>query len=65
MSPGDGSGCDAERRADDHLSLVAGISKLQITELDKHGITPWSEFQPQVFRTDDYESKALKKIGAP
>ena len=30
--------CDAQRRADDHLSLVAGISKLQIGELDKHGI---------------------------
>ena len=31
--------CDAQRRADDHLSLVAGISKLQIAELGKHGIT--------------------------
>jgi len=30
--------CDAQRRADDHLSLVAGISKLQIVELGKHGI---------------------------
>jgi len=30
--------CDAQRRADDHLSLVAGISGLQIGELAKHGI---------------------------
>jgi uncharacterized protein len=31
--------CDARRRADDHVSLVAGISKLQINELAKHGVT--------------------------
>lgn len=31
--------CDQRRRADDHLSLVAGISKLQITELQARGIT--------------------------
>jgi uncharacterized protein len=30
--------CDARRRADDHLCLVAGISKLQINELRKRGI---------------------------
>ncbi|QNP41617.1 TM0106 family RecB-like putative nuclease [Lysobacter solisilvae (ex Woo and Kim 2020)] len=31
--------CDAQRRADDHLSLVAGISKAQIDEFISHGIT--------------------------
>jgi predicted RecB family nuclease len=30
--------CDARRRADDHLCLVAGISKVQIDELKRHGI---------------------------
>lgn len=30
--------CDAQRRADDHLSLVAGISKAQIDEFTAHGI---------------------------
>ncbi len=31
--------CDKRRRDDDHLCLVAGISKLQINELSRHGIT--------------------------
>ena len=31
--------CDRRRRDDDHLFLVAGISKLQINELNQHGIT--------------------------
>ncbi|TDK26264.1 TM0106 family RecB-like putative nuclease [Luteimonas aestuarii] len=30
--------CDERRRADDHLSLVAGITKIQIDELAAHGI---------------------------
>ena len=30
--------CDGKRRADDHLSLVAGISKGQIGELAKHAV---------------------------
>lgn len=30
--------CDERRRADDHLSLVAGISKVQIAELGTRGI---------------------------
>ena len=30
--------CDARRRDDDHLCLVAGISKLQIAELRKNGV---------------------------
>ena len=31
--------CDERRRADDHLCLVAGISKIQINELKQRGIT--------------------------
>lgn len=31
--------CDKQRRDDDHLCLVAGISSLQIAELKDHGIT--------------------------
>ncbi len=31
--------CDARRRADDHLSLVAGISSLQIAEFNANGVT--------------------------
>src|SRR4029450_10499784 len=31
--------CDGKRHADDHLSLVAGISKSQIGELNKHAVT--------------------------
>jgi len=30
--------CDQRRRDDDHLSLVAGISKIQTTELVNHGV---------------------------
>ncbi len=30
--------CDGRRRADDHLSLVAGISKLQMDELKRRGV---------------------------
>ncbi len=32
------SECDTRRRADDHLCLVAGISKIQINELKQHSI---------------------------
>jgi uncharacterized protein len=35
--------CDAKWREDDHPSLVAGISKSQIGELAKHGITTTAE----------------------
>jgi uncharacterized protein len=35
--------CDNKRHADDHLSLVAGISKLQIGELGKRAVTKTAE----------------------
>ena len=31
--------CDVKRHADDHLSLVAGISKIQIGELGEHAVS--------------------------
>lgn len=31
-------GCDSRRRRDDHLCLVAGITKIQRTELVRHGV---------------------------
>lgn len=36
--------CDNKRRADDHLSLVAGIRSLQMVELEKHSITKLEQF---------------------
>jgi uncharacterized protein len=36
--------CDKTWREDDHLSLVAGISKLQRAELEEHGITTLETF---------------------
>ena len=35
--------CDARRRADDHLCFVAGISKLQVSELAGHDIRTTAE----------------------
>jgi uncharacterized protein len=36
--------CDKRRRADDHLSLVAGITRLQRRELEAHRITTLEHF---------------------
>ena len=33
------SPCDTKRHADDHISLVAGISRMQRRELESQGIT--------------------------
>ena len=35
--------CDSRRRDDDHLCLVAGISKLQINELQQQGVATVEE----------------------
>jgi predicted RecB family nuclease len=35
--------CDARRRRDDHLCLVAGISASQMTELMRHGVSTLSD----------------------
>jgi predicted RecB family nuclease len=31
--------CDGKRRENDHLSLIAGISEIQIAELEERGIS--------------------------
>ncbi|MFN8888088.1 MAG: TM0106 family RecB-like putative nuclease, partial [Cyclobacteriaceae bacterium] len=36
--------CDDKRRADDHLSLIAGMRSLQMVELEKHNITKLEQF---------------------
>jgi predicted RecB family nuclease len=36
--------CDDKRRGDDHLSLIAGISRMHIGELNKHEILKLEEF---------------------
>jgi uncharacterized protein len=53
------------RHTDDHLSLVAGISKSQIGELKKHTVTT-AELAavplPLQWRPDRVPSKATKKF---
>jgi hypothetical protein len=39
--------CEEKRRRDDHLCLVAGISKSEIGELKRHGITTMTDFPGQ------------------
>ena len=39
--------CNERRRQDDHLSFVAGVSKLQIAELDKWNVTTLQALRPQ------------------
>ena len=36
--------CDKQRRGDDHLSLIAGIRKMHIGELNKNDVTKLEEF---------------------
>lgn len=56
--------CDARRRQDDHLCLVAGISKLQIEELRGHAVDTTAElagvplplpWKPERGAVDSYE----------
>ena len=56
--------CDKRRHDDDHLSLVAGITKIQINELKRHGILTTSAlaemllpltWQPERGTTQSYE----------
>ncbi|SDR63347.1 uncharacterized protein SAMN05519103_08516 [Rhizobiales bacterium GAS113] len=58
--------CDAKRRADDHLSLVAGISKVQITELGEQAITTGSALAampiPLTFKPSRGSANALERV---
>lgn len=58
--------CDARRRRDDHLSLVAGISKSQIGELDRHGIDSTAALAampiPLQWRPDRGAARSYEKV---
>jgi uncharacterized protein len=58
--------CDQRRRADDHMSLVAGISKSQIGELERRGIgtmTSLAELpMPLQWRPERGATKSYEKI---
>jgi predicted RecB family nuclease len=58
--------CDAKRRNDDHLSLIAGISKSQIAELEEHAITTGATLAamplPLPFKPSRGSTKALQRV---
>jgi uncharacterized protein len=58
--------CDAKRRRDDHLSLVAGISKAQITELEGRAITTSAALAamplPLTFKPSRGSASALERV---
>jgi len=60
------SRCDGKRREDDHLSLIAGISKIQITELEARGITTSAALAtmpvPLTFKPDRGSADALERV---
>jgi predicted RecB family nuclease len=58
--------CDERRRSDDHMSLVAGISKSQIGELERHGVTSTAALAalplPLQWRPDRGAAKSFEKV---
>jgi predicted RecB family nuclease len=58
--------CDAKRHADDHLSLVAGISKIQIAELGEHAVTSCAALAampiPLTFKPGRGSASALERV---
>jgi predicted RecB family nuclease len=58
--------CDAKRHADDHLSLVAGISKIQMAELAEHGVTSCAALAavpiPLTFKPSRGSATALERV---
>ncbi|NPU11973.1 TM0106 family RecB-like putative nuclease [Bradyrhizobium sp. 83002] len=58
--------CDDRRRADDHMSLVAGISKSQIGELERRGVNTTTELAAVPlrlpWRPDRGAAKSFEKI---
>ena len=58
--------CDERRRADDHMSLVAGISKSQIGELERRGVDTMTALAalwlPLKWRPDRGAAKSFEKI---
>jgi predicted RecB family nuclease len=58
--------CDGKRHADDHLSLVAGISKSQTSELQRRNITTMAELAampvPLPWRPERGAAQSYEKI---
>ena len=58
--------CDVKRHADDHLSLVAGISKIQIAELGEHAVTSCAALAampiPLTFKPGRGSASALERV---
>jgi predicted RecB family nuclease len=58
--------CDEKRRADDHMSLVAGISKSQIGELERRGVDTTAALAdvplPLQWRPDRGAAKSFEKV---
>ena len=58
--------CDAKRHADDHLSLVAGISKIQIAELAEHAVATCAALAampiPLTFKPSRGSASALERV---
>jgi predicted RecB family nuclease len=58
--------CDAKRHVDDHLSLVAGISKIQIAELAEHAVTACAALAampiPLTFKPGRGSASALERV---
>jgi uncharacterized protein len=58
--------CDGKRRADDHMSLVAGISKSQIGELMRHGVQTTTALSkmpvPLRWRPDRGAAQSYEKV---
>jgi predicted RecB family nuclease len=58
--------CDKKRRADDHLCLVAGISKSQIGELKRHDVTTTADLAsvplPLLWKPDRGAVESYEKI---
>lgn len=58
--------CDEKRRADDHMSLVAGISKSQISELVRRGVSTMADLAelpvPLQWRPDRGATQSYEKV---
>jgi predicted RecB family nuclease len=58
--------CDDKRRADDHMSLVAGITKSQIGELERRGVATMAALAalpvPLQWRPDRGAARSYEKI---
>ena len=58
--------CDAKRHLDDHLSLVAGINKMQIAELAEHAVTTCDALAampiPLTFKPERGSAGALERV---